>query len=318
MLETINQSSFHIEELSALQFGWQIDFTQLGPAQRKSSVSLLQSANLGVCHFQFNSGFDQRLHARPGFYSFGVPDPDTRGATVQGNSATPGALVVFPHDDAAHGVSPAGFHGYGIHIRAAFLEAIAETVFRMPLRLLVPASGVYPQTGVQFGILSWELAKWQQMAVIDNPASVPLLEYREEALAIAVLNGLGNSIASGEKPCLKSERAIRLVLDYLNTNPSNEVTAAELCALADCSQRWLEQSFKTRFGVTPKQYVKCLRMARLRRDLLFSSGPESQAINELAGVHGFWHMGQLAADYRKMYGELPSDTLKGSCGNFRY
>jgi hypothetical protein len=34
MLEIINQKSFHIEELSAMQFGWQIDFTLLGPAKR--------------------------------------------------------------------------------------------------------------------------------------------------------------------------------------------------------------------------------------------------------------------------------------------
>jgi hypothetical protein len=72
MLEIINQKSFHIEELSALQFGWQIDFTQLGPAKLESAVSLVQSANLGVCHFQFNSRFDQRLHAQPVPMDFGI------------------------------------------------------------------------------------------------------------------------------------------------------------------------------------------------------------------------------------------------------
>ena len=41
MLKTINQKSFYIEELSAIQFGWQIDFTQLGPAQLESAVSLV-------------------------------------------------------------------------------------------------------------------------------------------------------------------------------------------------------------------------------------------------------------------------------------
>jgi AraC family ethanolamine operon transcriptional activator len=34
-----------------------------------------------------------------------------------------------------------------------------------------------------------------------------------------------------------------------------------------------------------------------------------ESIIELAGIHGFWHMGQFAADYRRIYGELPSATL---------
>ena len=310
MLETINQKSFHIEELSALQFGWQIDFTQLGPAQLEFAVSLVQSSVIGACHFQFSSGFDQRMYAQPGYYSFGLPDPDAAAATVQGKAASPGAIIVLPHDDEAYGASHAGFQGYGIHIRAAYLESIAETVFKMPLRLLVPAASVYALTEVEYGHLRWELAKWWQMAATDDPASASLLVHRQEALAIAVLNGLSHSVKTDETPYLKSDRAIRVVLDYVNSTPSDEITAVGLCTLADCSQRWLEQSFKTRFGVTPKAYVKCLRLARLRQDLFRATNPENKTIIELASAYGFWHMGQLAADYRKVYGELPSDTMK--------
>jgi AraC family ethanolamine operon transcriptional activator len=100
------------------------------------------------------------------------------------------------------------------------------------------------------------------------------------------------------------------VLDYVHSAPSKEITAVELCTLADCSQRWLEQNFKKRFGVTPKAYVKYLRLARLRRDLQRPPCGEKQTVIELASAYGFWHMGQLAADYRKVYGELPSDTMK--------
>ncbi len=84
MFETINQKSVHIEELSALQFGWQIEFTQLGPTEGKSAVNLMRSDNLGVCHFQFNANYDQRVHAQPDYYSFGLPDPEIAGVTVHG------------------------------------------------------------------------------------------------------------------------------------------------------------------------------------------------------------------------------------------
>jgi AraC-like DNA-binding protein len=312
MLETTNQKSFHIEELSALQFGWSIDFTQLGPAKLESAVKLVQSTNLGVCHFQFNSGFDQRLHAQPGYYSFGLPDPDVAGPSVLERVVAPGSIIVFPHDHEAYGASLAGFKGYGIHIKAAYLEAVAETVFKKSLRSMLQTAGVYALTEVQFCILRWELDKWWQLSATAAPAGALSLVHREEALAIAVLNGLSHSIETDESQCRKSNRALRLVLDYVNAAPSEEISAVELCKLADCSQRWLEQCFKKRFGVTPKAYVKYLRLARLRQDLLQSSRAENKTVIDLASAYGFWHMGQLAADYRKVYGELPSATLKGS------
>jgi AraC family ethanolamine operon transcriptional activator len=311
MLETTVQKSFHIEELSALQFGWSIDFTQLGPAKLESAVKLVQSTNLGVCHFQFNSGFDQRLHAQPGYYSFGLPDPDTKGAIVQGRAASPGAIIVFPHDDEAYGASHSGFGGYGIHIRAAYLEAVAEAVFKMPVRLLVPAAGVYKLTEIKFRHLGWELYEWLQVAATEGPGGTSVLAaHRQETIAIAILNDLSHAIDAGEAQQLMSDQALRRVLDYVNSAPLEEITAVELCTLADCSQRWLEQSFKKRFGVTPKAYVKYLRLARLRRDLQQPPCGGRQTIMELASAYGFWHMGQLAADYRKVYGELPSDTMK--------
>ena len=214
-------------------------------------------------------------------------------------------------DHEAYGASHSGFSGYGIHITEVYLEAVAETVFKMPLRILVPAAGVYALTDVQFRHLSWELYEWLQMAATGWAvgASMPAA-HRQESLAIAILNGLSHSIKTDKTQHLKSDRALRLVLDYVNSAPSEEITAVELCTLADCSQRWLEQSFRTRFGVTPKAYVKFLRLARLRSDLQQPPCSERQTVLELASAHGFWHMGQLAADYRKVYGELPSDTLK--------
>jgi AraC family ethanolamine operon transcriptional activator len=49
----------------------------------------------------------------------------------------------------------------------------------------------------------------------------------------------------------------------------------------------------------------------LRRELRHSD-PAATRVNEVAHRRGFWHMGQLAADYRRWFGELPSDTLARS------
>ena len=310
MFNIIDQTSFHFEDLSAMQFGWKAEFTQLGHAERESRVKLLHSDNAGICHFEYNSRFDQRMYVLPGYYSFGLLEPNTTKAMIQGNIATPGALIAFPRQDEAHGVSSAGFHGRGIHFKETYLEAIAEAIFGTPLRFLMSTTRVYSLAGPLLGRLQREIYNWQRMALPGSTNTVAMIARREEALAIAILNGLRHASGVRETPFVNSDKVVKLVLDYLHSEPSEEITAVEMCKLANCSQSWLEHSFRKRFGVTPKKYVKFLRLSRLRESLLNPDKVEGRTVIELASTYGFWHMGQLAADYRNVYGELPSDTLK--------
>ena len=310
MLKVIDQTSVHFEELSAMQFGWEAEFTQLGPAERASRINLVHSDNAGICHFEFHSKFDQRMYVLPGYYSFGLLEPSTTRAMIQGKTAPPGALVAFPSQNEAHGVSSAGFYGRGIHFKGTYLEAIAETVFRSSLRFLVPKARIYSLTGPLLNQLHVELYKWRQMAERGSINTATMIAHREEALSIAILNGLRHSADIHETPFMSSDKVVKLVLDYVHSEPSDEITAVKMCTLANCSQSWLEHSFKKRFGVTPKKYLKFLRLSRLRENLLNPNEVDGWTVIELASVYGFWHMGQLAADYRNVYGELPSDTLR--------
>ena len=81
----------------------------------------------------------------------------------------------------------------------------------------------------------------------------------------------------------------------------------EVCRAAGVSWRTLDYAFRERLGVTPKQYLNAIRLNAVRRELR-SAGPEVK-ISDVANRWGFWHMGQFAADYRKHFGELPSELL---------
>jgi AraC family ethanolamine operon transcriptional activator len=74
------------------------------------------------------------------------------------------------------------------------------------------------------------------------------------------------------------------------------------------SVRTLEYSFLERFGTSPKAVLKSLRLSGANRELI-STVEGSIQISDIATRWGFWHMGQFAKDYKKMFGELPSETL---------
>lgn len=81
----------------------------------------------------------------------------------------------------------------------------------------------------------------------------------------------------------------------------------ELCSDAGVSERSLRRLFHDRYGISPKNYLIRTRLNHVRRDLRNYS-TVTKKITDIANNQGFWHMGQFAADYRKLFGELPSET----------
>ncbi len=61
------------------------------------------------------------------------------------------------------------------------------------------------------------------------------------------------------------------------------------------------------------QYIRIFRLNRVRYEL-GTAFPAAGKVSDIANRFGFWHMGQFAKDYKYFFGELPSATLKKSCG----
>ncbi|MBN8443444.1 MAG: AraC family transcriptional regulator [Thauera sp.] len=102
-------------------------------------------------------------------------------------------------------------------------------------------------------------------------------------------------------------RPVRLAEDYMQANPGAPITVESLAQLAGVSVRTLYGGFRKHRGVTPMAYLRSLRMERVRQALLDPA--QARSVTVLATRWGFLELGRFAADYRKRYGELPSETL---------
>jgi AraC family ethanolamine operon transcriptional activator len=303
------QKGYRFDELTAIQYGWEFTVAQLGPSEEESSVSLYQTPHVGYNVFRYGPAYDQRLHARKGILSFGLLDPDNPPTWAYDQLIPNDALTVFPHDEDLKAASPAGFRGSGLHFSEDFMANLAEQVYQRPLNSLVPAAGVYATKQVKLEALRAELRKWQQLAAHGADARPAIISRREESLALAVIDILIDERYFEKDSLIKSQHSVARALDIIHNSELENISAAKLCEHAGCSQRTLEKIFLKRFGVTPKKYVKCLRLDQVHKGLRNFDAQGCDSIIELAGIYGFWHMGQFAADYRRIYGELPSDTL---------
>ncbi len=85
--------------------------------------------------------------------------------------------------------------------------------------------------------------------------------------------------------------------------------AAELARLAGTSVRQLHEGFRRHLGLSPMVYLREVRLMRAHEDLV-AADQGLRSVSDVAYRWGFGHPGRFAADYRRRYGQLPSDTLR--------
>lgn len=106
-------------------------------------------------------------------------------------------------------------------------------------------------------------------------------------------------------------RIVRQSLGYINDNLASPVKLGDICRKVGVSERTLIYAFKQHLGLTPKAYVNICRLNMVRREMECG---RVASITDAATRWGFWHMGQFSADYKRFFGELPSQTLSRSRG----
>ncbi|MGY6496765.1 MAG: AraC family transcriptional regulator [Microcella sp.] len=107
---------------------------------------------------------------------------------------------------------------------------------------------------------------------------------------------------SGTRP-----RVIRRVIDAIEDDPARPWSPGEMADLAGVSVRRLQQAFREYHGLTPFQHLHEVRIERAHRDLL--DAPNGATVTDIAMRWGLTHMGRFAADYRRRFGQNPSETL---------
>jgi AraC-like DNA-binding protein len=102
---------------------------------------------------------------------------------------------------------------------------------------------------------------------------------------------------------------VRRALDFVEQHDLECLSVEELATAAGVSERTLRDAFQHYFGVAPVQYLNMRTLHQIRRALK-TADPSRTTVSEIATQFGVWHFGRMAQDYRFLFGELPSQTLR--------
>src|SRR5260370_16018405 len=111
---------------------------------------------------------------------------------------------------------------------------------------------------------------------------------------------------SSSKPLLP--RGVRRALDAMRANVGRDWSVTELAGVAGVSSRTLQRQFRIFLGKAPRAALRDIRFDSARRELL--RGLPDAKVTDVALRHGLAHCGRFSVEYRRRYGETPSQTLK--------
>ena len=112
-----------------------------------------------------------------------------------------------------------------------------------------------------------------------------------------------------------SKQLVEAALLLADASQSTALSISTLCANLKVSRRTLELGFRTIIGKSPLQFFTDRRLCRAYIDLK-QSDDESARVTDIALSHGFTELGRFAHRYHKIFGELPSETLRQRSGEF--
>ena len=96
--------------------------------------------------------------------------------------------------------------------------------------------------------------------------------------------------------------------DAIRASYDRPMTLTEMEAATGLSARGLQYAFQRRFGCSPTQWQRRERLT-MARDQLAMAGPEV-SITDLAHAMGFASSAAFAAQYKRRFGETPSQTRR--------
>ena len=106
-----------------------------------------------------------------------------------------------------------------------------------------------------------------------------------------------------------STAVAKWAIDLMHEHPEKPWSTADLARAMGVSARALQRSFERSDLPSPMVYLRQLRLRRVHAELAASS-PDSVTVTMVAGRWGFMHLGRFASQYRQLFGETPSETLR--------
>jgi AraC family transcriptional regulator, ethanolamine operon transcriptional activator len=275
---------------------WWIDRMELGG-------TTLQHVQIGSAATFAGTGIRHAL-------TIGLPVTDPDRMRIDGRSLSAHAFVVLRDDQ------PFTFTGCEVSRWAAATVGLGhpmlgEAWFELARRSEGPHAQAHRATLENLCSLVTRACSGDAACVrFDGPTAMRAAEQDILAAAARVLEHSSRIHESRVgRPYFPRERLIARTLELVEAHRDRPLLLGELCSVLAVSERTLRNVFQEYFGVGPIRFLK-LRQLREINAALSLADPARETVTHLAGRFGVWDFSLFARNYKRLYGESPSETLR--------
>lgn len=150
------------------------------------------------------------------------------------------------------------------------------------------------------------------LACNAHPIHQPLVLKQFEATLINALiygqpNNLQGPLSAPSGIRKISPFFVKRAEEYILAHAHEPLSIEQLAEHVGVSVRTLFSGFREFRDISPMAFLRDVRLARVHQDL---REPGSHSVTDIALKWGFAHLGRFSQEYRKRYGELPSQTCR--------
>ena len=320
--QTQHMSFSSFDELRQAVSGFDIDFRPLrhNKSQNSPPETMFQ-CNEGsrlLSHTHLHCHVEQRGNVQTGIRALALPVNQNTGIQSWfGQEVAADSLLLFPDHGEIDCISKPGFEVFVLSLPESELLAYAEYMgIPEPDKWIDGAERIIRCDPKARENLLSTLKNFQRFSINQQVGhdeaghditGQPLL--LKDMVLEKILDMMVTPAAVSMKiPPKTMLRCIKRLREFIEAHKREPLQVKDLCKVADVSERTLQRVFKHYYDVSPKQFIKSQRLYGLHQDLRIAD-PAVSRVEILARYWGYWHFGQLARDYRHLFGELPSETL---------
>lgn len=280
------------------------ELKQLGSGRFRCSMVTNETEQVALFSDRFNKAFTMYLAPPADTVAFLISRSASGEFYASGENLGNEKLAILFPESGADIVVPALIGSESFVIAKARFAELTETL--CPTMARCETMEVFRGDTAELGSLRNELLYQASRSKAE------LTDEDTDNLIARVIGWLGSFAGGCDKERVRASVARTMIAkraqEFIHDNYQSAIRIEDLCHVTNSSIRTLQKCFKYYFGITISDYLKTVRLEAARRELA-ATDPSHITVTKIALRNGFRHLGRFSVEFRRRYGESPSETL---------